>query len=132
MNTRRTQRETPRITNFASGRGHGYNPVLGRPTFIYELIARVDSSTGYLNRISSSVRIIHVPPRLESSVSTMDKSVGATAPPGSPAKCTPKDRGNYVGVGGPKEVYQINGQEVTKEEWLWFRQEFKDHKKQEE
>ena len=33
-----------------------------------------------------------------------------------------------MGVGGPEEVYLINSEEVTKEEWLKFRQKFEYHK----
>ena len=41
-------------------------------------------------------------------------------PYGVPIEVTLGDKGSSVGLGGPKEVYQINGEEVTKEEWLQF------------
>ena len=33
-----------------------------------------------------------------------------------------------MGLGGPEEVYLINSEEVTKEEWLKFWHKFEDHK----
>ena len=131
MNTRRTQRETPRSTKFFDGRGHGYNPGLGRQTFIDELIARIDSSTGAIYHRPSSVRRIPIPPRLESLVLTVERPVGVTTPSGGPMERTLGDRGSSMGAGGPKEVYRINGEEVTKEEWFHFLQEFEYHKKRE-
>ena len=48
----------------------------------------------------------------------MERSVGAVTPSGVPVEGTPGDRGIYVGVGGPEEVYGINGEKLTKEEWF--------------
>ena len=45
MNTRRNERETPKITNFVGGRGHGSNQGIGIQTFSYELIAKSNSLT---------------------------------------------------------------------------------------
>ena len=64
-------------------------------------------------------------------MSTMQRTVGAVTPSVVLVEGTLGDRGIFVGFGGPKEVYQINGEEVTKEEWLQSRQEFEDHKNRE-
>ena len=48
----------------------------------------------------------------------MERSAGATTPSGVPVEGTPGDRGIYVGVGGPEEVYGINSEEVSKEYYL--------------
>ena len=76
MNTRRTQRDipiTPQNTNLEDGRGSGYSPGLWKKTFFDELVARVNSSTGARNQGPSSVRRNHVSPRLEASVSTVER-----------------------------------------------------------
>ena len=57
-------------------------------------------------------------PRLEASVSTMERSVGAVTPYGVLVEGTLRDRDSYVGLGRTKEVYQINEEEFTKEERL--------------
>ena len=44
----------------------------------------------------------------------MERSVGATTPSGVPVEGTSGDRGSYVGVGGPKEVYGISSEKLTK------------------
>ena len=59
----------------------------------------------------------------------VERPVGARTPSGGPVERTRGDMRIYVGEGGPKEIYRINGEEVTKEEWLQFRQKFEDHKK---
>ena len=100
---RRTQREIPIIpqnTNLACGRGRGYTPCLGRNTFVDELIARVDSSTGARYRGPSSMRRILVSPRLEASVSTMEISVRPVILFGVLVEGTLGDKGIFVGAGG--------------------------------
>ena len=57
-----------------------------------------------------------VSPRME-----MERSVGVVTPSGVPVEGNPRDRGSYVGVGGPEEIYRINGEEFTKEEWFHFQ-----------
>ena len=54
--------------------------------------------------------------------------VGVAKPSGVPLEENLEDRGSSVGIGGPKEAYQIDGKEVTKEEWLPFRQNFEYYK----
>ena len=71
MNTRRTQWDIPRTpqnTNLKGGIGCGCSPGLGRNTFVDELNSRFNYSTGARNQGPSSVRRIHVSPRLEASV----------------------------------------------------------------
>ena len=74
MNTRRVQRDipttprTPQNTNIAGGRGRGQNLALGRRTFIDDLVARTNSSTGACHQ-GSSVRRSPITPRVEASVS---------------------------------------------------------------
>ena len=53
-------------------------------------------------------------------MSTVKRLTGVATPSGSPVEWTPGDRERFVGAGGPEEVYRINGEEVTKEEWLRF------------
>ena len=48
-------------------------------------------------------------------MSTVEKTIGDATPFGVPVEGTPGDKGSFVGVGGPEEVYGINGEEVTKE-----------------
>ena len=50
----------------------------------------------------------------------MERTVGAMTPSGVLAEETPGNRGSSMGLGGPEEFYQINREEVTKEEWLQF------------
>ena len=45
----------------------------------------------------------------------MERSVGAATPSGVPIEGTLGDRDSSVRVGGPKELYRINDEEVTKE-----------------
>ena len=45
----------------------------------------------------------------------MERSVRAMTTFGVCVEGTLGDRGSSVGVGGPEEVYGINGEEVTKE-----------------
>ena len=45
----------------------------------------------------------------------MERSVRATTTFGARVEGTPGDRGSSVGLGGPEEVYRIDGEEVTKE-----------------
>ena len=52
-------------------------------------------------------------------------------PFGVPMEGNPRDRGSSMGLGGLEEVYRINEEEVTKEEWLQFQQDFEYHKNQE-
>ena len=97
------------------GRGRGFSPGLGRKTFLDELIAMVNYSTGDQNQGPSFVIRSLVSPRMEASVSTVKRSVGAVTPSGVLVEGNPRDRGSSMGLGGPKEVYGINGEEVTKE-----------------
>ena len=123
MNTRRTQWDIPRTpqnTNLASGRGCGYIPSLGRNKFVDELISRVNYSTRARNQGPSLVRRIPISPRMEASI-TMEILVGAATPFGVPLDGTPGDRGSFVGVGGPEEVYRIDCEEFAKEKWLQFQ-----------
>ena len=48
----------------------------------------------------------------------MERSVRAATTSSVRVEGTPGDRGIFVGVGGPEEVYGINGEKLTKEEWL--------------
>ena len=124
MNTRIVQHDIPRLprtphnTNFAGGRGDGSSPTLGTRTLIDDLVSRDNSSMEACHQGPSSIRRIPVTPRLEASVSTVEKTVGATTPFGVPVEENPGDRGSSVGVGGPEEVYGINGEEVSKEDYL--------------
>ena len=52
-------------------------------------------------------------------------------PSGVPMEGNPGYRGISVGLGGPKELYRINREEVTKKEWLQFQKKFEDHKNRE-
>ena len=44
---------------------------------------------------------------------------------------TPRYRGSSVGLGEPEEIYWINEEKVTKEEWLQFWKKYADHKNRE-
>ena len=61
---------------------------------------------------------MHVSPRLEASMLTMERSVGDATPYGVPVEGNSGDRGSSMGLGGKAEVYRINGEEFTKEEWF--------------
>ena len=74
------------------------------------------------------MRRSHVSPKLEASMSTVERIVGAAKPSGVHVEKTPGDRDIFVGIGGPKKVYQIDRNKVTKEERLQFRQKFEDYK----
>ena len=92
MNMRRTQWGipiTPQNTNLEGGIGRGCSPGLGRKTFIDELVSRVNYSTGARNQGTSSMKRIHVSPRMEASVSTVERTVGAVTPYGVPMEETP-------------------------------------------
>ena len=118
---RRTQRDIPRTpqnTNLAGGIGCGCSPGLWRKTFGDKLVSMVKLSTRARNQGPSSVRRKHVSPRLETLVSTMERTLGATTPSGVLREENPKYRGSFVGIGGPEEIYQIDRNEVTKQEWL--------------
>ena len=120
MNTKIKEHEIPKSTNFAGGRGHGNNPGLGRETFIDELIAWGDSCTGTLFQRSSLRRGIYILPRLESSVSTVEKLIEVSTH--TSKKWPPKDKGSVVGVRNPEDFFWIKRQEVTKKDWLDYRQ----------
>ena len=85
----------------AGGRGRGGSPTLGRRTFSDGLLVGDNSSTGARNQGSSYVRRIHVSPRVEESMSKVEKTVGVVTPSGVPMEGTPGDRGSFVGAGGP-------------------------------
>ena len=121
MNTRGTQWDnpiTPRDTNLAGGRGRGSNPALRRRKFIDDLVARDNSSTEARNQGPSSVKRSLVTPRLEASVSTVEKTIGSATVSGVPEEGIPRDKGSSMGASGSEVVYHIDGKEVTKEEWL--------------
>ena len=80
MNIKRKEQEMPKRTKFAGGKGHGSNPGPGRATFIDELIAIVDSSTGILFPRTSLGIGISILPKLESSVSTVEKIMETSTP----------------------------------------------------
>ena len=119
MNMRRNQQDIPRSpqnTNLAGGRGHGCRPRLGRRTFIDYLVSMDHSSTGARNQGPSSIRRSHVSPRMEASLSMVEKTIGATTQYSVTMDEILGDRGSFVGLGGPEEFYQIDRKEVTKEE----------------
>ena len=121
MNTRRTQQDiprTPKNTNLAGGRGCGSIPALGRRTFIDELVTRSNSSIGSSDQELSSVRRIPISPRVEASVSKVEKTVGSATPSTVPVEGILGYRSSYVGAGGPEVVYHIDEKEVTEEDCL--------------
>ena len=123
MNKRRTQRDIPRTlqnTNLAGGRGRGCSPCLGIKTFNDELVSMVNYSIGAQNQGPSSMRRSPVSPRLEASLSTVERTMRAATPSSIRVEGTLGDRGSSVGLGGPDEVYQIDREELKKEEWLQF------------
>ena len=92
MNTRGTQWDipkTPQNTNLERGRSHGCIPGSRINTFIDELVSMVNSSTGAQNQGPSSVRRSPDSPRMEASVSTVERTVGAVTPYGVPMEETP-------------------------------------------
>ena len=125
MNRRRAQHDisrtlgTPQNSKFAGGRGRGNNPSLGRRTFIGDLVDMANSSTGAHHQGPSSVQISSVTPRLEASVSMVEKTREVVTPSGVPVD---RDRANVVGGGELQVVYHIDEKEVTKEEWLQLQQ----------
>ena len=60
------------------------------------------------------MRRIHVSPKMEESVSTVERLVGTATPSSVHVEGTPRDGGSSMGVGELEEVYQINEEEVTK------------------
>ena len=89
MNTRITQWDIPRTpqnTNLEGGRGRGCSPSLGRKTFINELISRSNSSIGAQNQGPSSLRRCLVSPRMETSVSMVETTIGDVTPSSVPVE----------------------------------------------
>ena len=64
---------------------------------------------------------------MEASVSTVENTRGVATPSGVPAE---GDKVSVVEKGDRYVVYQINGREVTKEEWTQFHKKQEDQKKQ--
>ena len=69
-------------------------------------------------------------PGLEPSVSTMERVVEFLAP--TFENSPPKDKGSVMGIRIPEDFYRTNGQEVTKEEWLDYRQRLEEDIRREE
>ena len=116
MNTRRVQRDIPRIpenTNFAGGRGCGSNPTLGRRKFIDDFVSRTNSSTGAHHQ-GSYVKRIPFTPRVEASISIVDNIRGDATPSGIPMD---EYRVTVVGEGDREVIYHSNRRTATKEEW---------------
>ena len=53
-------------------------------------------------------------------MSTVEILEGAVTPSHGPLEWTLGNRESFVGAGVPEEFYQINEEDVTKEEWLQF------------
>jgi hypothetical protein len=76
---RGTRGRIPKNTNPTGARGHGgRNPTMGRPTFVDEIIAIADSSSGSIFRPSNPPRR-HIPqsselPHFETSFSSGDEA----------------------------------------------------------
>ena len=119
---------TPHNTNVAGGRGHGWNPTLGRRTFIDDLVDRTNSSAGARYQETPIIRI-PVTPRVAASVSTMENTRGAATPSDIPAE---EDRVSTTGLADQYLIYHINGKVVTGEEWTRLHQKFNDQWKDEE
>jgi hypothetical protein len=130
---RGTKGRIPKNTKPIGSRGHGgRKPALGRPNFVDEIIARVDSSSGSIF-LPSNLSTRHIPqsselPHFETSFSSRDESKDL-----SPTnKHATLENIEYQGsVSWNKEhpedtVYQINRQIVTKEEWDTFRIEWRE------
>ena len=80
MNKKGKERIPPKATNPVGGSGRGGGRGLGGATFIDELIAKYDSSTGALFHRSSSGKGTYILPRIESLVSTMGRPIEASNP----------------------------------------------------
>ena len=85
---------------------------MGRRTFIDDLVAKTNSSTGARYQ-GSSVKIIPITPRVEASVSTAENTRGVATPLGVPAE---EGRISVVGESDQEAIYHINKNMVTKEE----------------
>jgi hypothetical protein len=81
---RGTRGHIPRTTNPTGAIGHGgKSPTLGRPTFVDEIIARSDSSSGSILHPSNTPRI-HIPqsselPHFETSFSSGSEDFSPTS-----------------------------------------------------
>jgi len=129
---RRKRGPIPKNTNPTGTRGHGgRNPTLRRPTFVDDIIARVDSSLGSIFFPSNPPRR-HIPqsselPHFETSFSSRAEAKAEYLSPTSQhatlenieyQSSVARNREN------PKEtedIFHINGQIVTKDEWDTFR-----------
>jgi hypothetical protein len=114
----------PKNTNPTGTRGHeGRNPALGRPTFVDEIIARVDYSSRSIFFPSNPPRR-QIPqsselPQLETLLSSRAKDESLSPTNQHATLEDIEDRGSIAQARErPEEVvYHINGQIVTKEEW---------------
>jgi hypothetical protein len=121
---RRTRGSIPQNTNPTATRGHrGRNLALGRPTFVDEIIAREDSSSGSIFHPSNPPRR-HIPQSSELPHFETSFLSGAEVEYLSPTNQQEtleniEDQGSVVRNRENLEevVYQINGQIVTKKEW---------------
>ena len=86
---------------------------MGRRTFIDDLVARTNSSTGARHQ-GSSIRRSPIIPRVEASASTVENTGEATTPSGVP---TEEDKVSTAGSVDQDLIYYIDGKVVTKEEW---------------
>jgi hypothetical protein len=124
----------PKNTNPTGTKGcGGRNPALGRPTFIDEIIAREDSSSGSIFHPSNPPRR-HIPqsselPQFETSLSSRVEAESLSPTNQQSTLENIEDQGT---INRPRErpgesVYQINGKIVTKEEWdtyhMWRERE---------
>jgi hypothetical protein len=128
---RGTRGRIPKNTNPTGTRGRGgRNPALGRPTFVDEIIARADSSSGSIFRPSNPPRR-QIPqsselPQFETLLSSRAEAESLSPTNQQATLENIEDRGS---IARPRErpeevVYQINGQIVTKEEWDAYRIEW--------
>ena len=85
---------------------------MGRRTFIYDLVDTTNSSTG-VHHQETPIRRSLVTPGVEESVSTVEKTRGATTPLDIPAE---EDRVSTMGSTDQDLIYHINGKVVTEEE----------------
>ena len=130
MNTKGKECEIPKSTNFVGGICRDSNLGLGRAIFIDEMITRTNSSIRTLYLRTSPGRGSFILPRLEPSISNVEKLTEDLTP--TSKKRPPKYKGIYVGTRNPEEIYRINGQEVTKEEWLDYRWRLEEERRREE
>jgi hypothetical protein len=124
---RGTRGRIPKNTNPTGTKGRGgRNPALRRPTFVDEIIAREDSSSGSIFCPSNPPRR-HIPQTSELPLFEPSFSSGAETEDLSPTSqhATLENIEDQESVARNREnpeetVYQINGQIVTKEEWDTF------------